>query len=70
MILVFQTDNKLWALIFYIAAGVHVVTGVAFDVLGSGKVQKWNTPTNVTNVKPVDEMNKKVLRKISVSMAV
>lgn len=55
---------------FFIAAGVHVVTGVVFDLLGSGEVQQWNNSDDSKIVKPLDEMNKKVLRKISATLSV
>lgn len=65
----FQKDKGLWNLVFLIAAGVQIVTGTVFDILGSGEIQKWNNPYDDADVKPVTEINKKVLRKISVSLA-
>lgn len=55
---------------FFIAAGVHVVTGLIFDILGSGEIQKWNSHEDFKHVKVVDELKKKALRKISASLAV
>lgn len=70
IILIFQKDERLWNLVFFIAAGVHVLTGVAFDLLGSGEIQEWNSPHDAKDITPLGEINKKVLRKISASLAV
>lgn len=48
MLVTNQADILQWRYVFIIAAGIYVVTALAFIIFGSAKVQWWNKEENET----------------------
>ncbi|KAJ8923271.1 hypothetical protein NQ315_001828 [Exocentrus adspersus] len=41
-----ETDKELWSVVFYVAAGTYLVTGLFYVYGASAEVQPWNDPND------------------------
>ncbi|KAJ8946323.1 hypothetical protein NQ318_004212 [Aromia moschata] len=51
-----ETDKPLWNIVFAIAAGIYVSSGIFFDLAAAGEVQYWN---NIRSNNETEEKNEK-----------
>lgn len=45
----FQSDVKLWRIVFFLTAGYYLIGNTSFVLFGKGTIQPWNYSTGNTD---------------------
>ncbi|XP_049817360.1 putative inorganic phosphate cotransporter isoform X2 [Aethina tumida] len=56
-----ESNKELWSIVFCLAAGVYVCTGMFYILFASGEVQEWNDPSYLNKpCKNIDDGEKQI----------
>ncbi|XP_028173307.1 putative inorganic phosphate cotransporter [Ostrinia furnacalis] len=60
LILTDVSDERLWRIVFFIAAGFYFISNLVYVILGTGELADWNDPTQYERVALSDNIHLKV----------